>query len=73
MTSAQPELETRLEGENFVVDRRTIQRDLERLSERFPLTNRPGHGRELRWFFRKGTANQWPAHEYRYGTDTVAG
>jgi predicted DNA-binding transcriptional regulator YafY len=61
------ELETRLEGENFVVDRRTIQRDLERLSERFPLTNRPGHGRELRWFFRKGTANQWPA----MNTDTA--
>jgi predicted DNA-binding transcriptional regulator YafY len=61
------ELESRLEGENFVVDRRTIQRDLERLSDKFPLNNRPGAGRELRWFFKKGTANQWPA----MNTDTA--
>lgn len=61
------ELEDRLEGEDFIVERRTIQRDLERLSERFPLSNRPGHGRELRWFFKKGTANQWPA----MNTDTA--
>lgn len=61
------ELESRLEGENFVVDRRTIQRDLERLSDKFPLVNRQGTGRELRWFFKKGTANQWPA----MNTDTA--
>jgi predicted DNA-binding transcriptional regulator YafY len=61
------ELESRLEGESFVVDRRTIQRDLEKLSERFPLRHRQGNGRELRWFFLKGTANQWPA----MNTDTA--
>lgn len=61
------ELESRLEGENFVVDRRTIQRDLEKLSEKFPLRNRQGTGRELRWFFQKGAANQWPA----MNTDTA--
>ena len=61
------ELKKRLEGENFLVDMRTIQRDLERLCDKFPLDNRHGHGRELRWFFRKGTANQWPA----MNTDTA--
>lgn len=61
------ELRRRLDQEDFVVDTRTIQRDLERLSFKFPLDNAPGHGRELRWFFRKGTASQWPA----MSTDTA--
>ncbi len=61
------ELRKKLESEGFVVDMRTVQRDLERLSEKFTLDNRPGSGRELRWFFRKGMANQWPA----MSTDTA--
>ena len=61
------EMEKRLEGEGFIVDRRTIQRDLEKLSEKFGLRNRPGTGRELLWFAQKGTANKWPA----MSTDTA--
>ena len=61
------ELKQRLEAEGHGVTTRTIQRDLERLSGKFSLDSRPGNGRELRWFFRKGTPNRWPA----MSTDTA--
>lgn len=61
------ELKKKLDAEGYEVDLRTVQRDLERLSNKFSLDSRPGNGRELRWFFRKGTANQWPA----MSTDTA--
>lgn len=61
------ELKHKLDAEGYEVSTRTIQRDLERLSAKFSLDSRKGQGRELRWFFSKGTANQWPA----MSTDTA--
>ena len=61
------ELQSKLDEEGYAVDVRTIQRDLSRLSTHFRLDSTQGRGRELRWFFNKGTANQWPA----MNTDTA--
>ena len=61
------ELQTKLDAEGYAVDVRTIQRDLGRLSAHFSLESMQGRGRQLRWFFSKGTANQWPA----MNTDTA--
>lgn len=61
------ELQSKLDEEGYAVDVRTIQRDLSRLSTHFRLDSTQGRGRELRWYFDKGTANQWPA----MNTDTA--
>jgi predicted DNA-binding transcriptional regulator YafY len=61
------ELQRKLDDEGYAVDVRTIQRDLSRLSSHFRLDSMQGRGRELRWYFDKGTANQWPA----MNTDTA--
>lgn len=61
------ELHDRLGNKGYDVNVRTVQRDLERLSGSFSLVCKQGHGRELRWYFTKGTPNQWPA----MSTDTA--
>jgi len=61
------ELHARLGNKGYDVNVRTVQRDLERLSTNFGLANKQGHGRELRWYFTKGTPSQWPA----MSTDTA--
>jgi predicted DNA-binding transcriptional regulator YafY len=50
-----------LEKQGFFVNQRTIQRDLNLLSTKFPLDCKPGIRNEMRWFFRKGSPAHWPA------------
>jgi predicted DNA-binding transcriptional regulator YafY len=50
-----------LEDHGYFVNQRTIQRDLNLLSTKFPLDTNPGLRNQSRWFFRKGTSTQWPA------------
>ncbi len=53
-------IKDRLETHGFVLDVRTIQRDLLALSREFPLETRQ-EGRTNFWYFRKNTQNHWPA------------
>lgn len=55
------ELRSLLEGQGYVVNQRTIQRDLNLLSTKFPLDCKSGVRNESRWFFRKGSPAHWPA------------
>lgn len=55
------ELRSLLDTQGFIVNPRTIQRDLNLLSTRFPLDTKPGIRNEMRWFFRKGSPSHWPA------------
>lgn len=50
-----------LERQGFFVNPRTIQRDLNLLSTKFPLDCKPGVRNESRWFFSKGSPAHWPA------------
>jgi predicted DNA-binding transcriptional regulator YafY len=54
-------LRSLLESQGYVVNARTIQRDLNLLSTKFPLDAKPGLRNEMRWFFRKGSPSHWPA------------